>query len=684
MLFILLFIPALILVYLLPGYLILGFLKVKLKLAEKIALSFIVGSVASAFLIFLSTMIFPWSAASLWFLVIIFNLALWLAHHRFVGKVKFLDDPEDQVTPANQYYRRFIWLIAIVIGLIFLIGGWEFKDSVGTWHTTVIGDNDKHFAMVASLMNADGFPAKTVASSLSSPVLVSYYYFFYLLIAAVAEMTGRAMIVANLLAIIGGLNLIAGFILLPLTAASLLPGKKIAALVALLPFVAGFQIIPLVNSYFVGQLIPFLSVNDDMSALPIMSLAHAVGWIPQHLAGLFIVFLIIFLLGQAKNRFLTFAFLGLATAVLAATSFFIFAALAISGIFYLLYLFVKKEFVKSVLPIGLFLVFFGICFLIVSQAVFGGVEQTYFGDMFSFLVRDPVGKNEIFGLKVATVNFPARIYWTILYYFERLGLILPLGVAGLFYFRKQIFQNINLALLVIVGTVTIFSNLFIFLPGGQNEFSKYGSMLYFVMFAILAAALIDRLIDRYQNYCQHFKVHKIKRHHWFNLSLINIGWLIIVIAFALNLASGWWSYYFGIFSIKIKHSADPPRNQLAEANLWIRKNTDKDDILSIHPQFATLITSYGERRVLAGEKLGAFPAASQKQFEELEETVASLKRFDANGFNQAAYTYLKEHRVKYIVTGIFDGIFSKRDGVVDRDFFQEVYQDKTSAIYRLN
>lgn len=684
----LLFLPLLVisftLIYLLPGYLLLGLLKIKLKLAEKIALSVIAGSVISSFVVFLSTMFFHWSALTLWLLAISLNLILWFIHHQLIEPVKFTDDPADQITPANQYYRRFIWVVAIVVGLLFLIGAWEFKDGLGTWHTTVIGDNDKHFAMVVSLMNADRFPANIATSTLDNPIVTSYYYLFYLLIAAIATMTDRLITVANLFAIIGSLNLIAGLILLPLTSASLFPGKRIAALVSLLPFIAGFQIISLINFYFAGKLMPFLSMYDDMSELPIMSLAHAIGWIPQHLAGLFIFIFLIFLLKQGNNRKLTFAILGLSTAVLSATSFFIFAGIAIGGIFYLGYLLIRKELVRSILPIGLFLGVFAICFLIISRAVFGGVDQTYFGDMFSFLVRDPVGKNEIFGLKVATVNFPARIYWTILYYFERLGIILPLGLISLCYFRKQIFQKVDLALLVIVGTVTIFSNLFLFLPGGQNEFSKYGSMLYFVMFAILAAALVDRLIDRYQVYHQNLKIHKTLKQHWLNLSLINIGWLTIIIAFILNFASGWWSYYFGILDIKFKHSADVPRNQLAQASLWIRANTGKNDIIAIHPQFATMVTSYGERSVLVSDKLGVFPTASKKQYQNLEETVSSLMRIDANGFNQAAYDYFKAHKVQYVATGIFDGIFSQREKKVDSNLFSEVYADKTSAIYRLN
>ncbi len=670
------------LILVLPGFLLLGLLQVKLKFFEKLAVSVITSAAISSLIIFITTMAFGWSPTVLWLTILIENLILFWTHRLVIGS--FLTwDKSDDVTP-NGPYRRTIWIIALALGLLFIIASWEFKDNLGIWHTTVIGDNDKHMAMVLSLMNSQKFPASIITSHLQPPVQVSYYYFFYLLVAAIGTLTQRIVPATYLLSFVGGLILSAGLILLSLTGSSVFKNKKVAFLASFLPLLAGFQIIALVKLYFQGNLMHFLSMYDDMFNMPVFSLAHAIGWVPQHLLGLFFVLLFIFLLGQAKRKNLLMIVLGALTASLAATSFFIFVALAISGMIYLIYLLVSRGLWRILLPTCLFLISFGIFFIFTSQAVLNSAPKEFIGNTITLLIRNPILDNTIFSYQVGDVGFWGRIWWTSLYFLERLGMILPLGLVALYYFRQLIWQKKDLALLVILGFSTLITNFLLFLPGEQNEFAKYSSLLYLIMFGFLTAGLIERWISQYRDWLQN-QTKPQANLFWSYLKnlLIKLGWTLLIIGFLFNLGSAWWSYHWSILYIKLKSSADIHRNDSAQAAGWLRKNTSVDAIIASHPLFETLLYPYGERTVLADRKLGAFPVSRPKQYNERDEIVSSLERIDANGLNKSARNFLVGHDVDYYVTVKDDAIFEKRKQVVDQQYFSEVYSNTTSAIYKV-
>lgn len=681
-LFIILFSIAFFLILVLPGFLLLGLLQVKLKFFEKVAISIISSAGASSLVIFISTMAFGWSSGVLWLTILIENLILIWIHKLVIGS--FLTwDKNDDVTPHGPY-RRTIWIIALALGLLFIIASWEFKDNLGIWHTTVIGDNDKHMAMVLSLMNSPKFPASIITSHLEPPVKVSYYYFFYLLIAAIGTLTQRIVPTTYLLSFIGGLILSAGLILLSLTGSSLFKNKKVGFLASFIPLLAGFQIFALVKLYFQGNLMHFLTMYDDMFNMPVFSLAHAIGWVPQHLLGLSFVLLLIFLLGQAKRKKLLMIVLGALTASLAATSFFIFVALALGGMFYLIYLLVDRGLWRILLLICLFLISFGIFFIFTSQAVLNSAPKEFIGNTITLLIRDPIADNVIFGYRVGEVGFWGRICWTSLYFFERLGMILPLGFVAIYCFRQAIWQKKDLALLVIIGFSTLVANFILFLPGEQNEFAKYSSLLYLVMFGFLTAGLLERWISHYRSWLVD-QTKKPKGLLWpyLNNLLVKLGWTILIIGFLFNLGSAWWSYHWSILYIKLKSSADAHRNDSALAASWLRNNSPIDSVVASHPLFETLLYPYGERTVLADKKLGAFPVSSIKQYDERDEIILSLERIDANGLNKSARDFLAGHDVDYYVTVKDDSIFDKQNRAVDQKYFKKVYTDATSTIYQI-
>lgn len=681
-LFTILFSIAFFLTLVSPGFLLLGLLQVKLKFFEKVAVSIISSAAVSSLVIFISTMAFGWSSGVLWLTILIENLILIWIHRLVIGY--FLTwDKNDDVTPSGPY-RRTIWIIALALGLLFIIASWEFRDNLGIWHTTVIGDNDKHMAMVLSLMNSPKFPASIITSHLEPPVQVSYYYFFYLLVAAIGTLTQRIVPAIYLFSFVSGLILSAGLILLSLTGSSLFKNKKVGFLASFIPLLAGFQIIALVKLYFQGNLMHFLTMYDDMFNMPVFSLAHAIGWVPQHLLGLFFVLLLIFLLGQAKRKNLLMIVLGALTANLAATSFFIFVALALGGIFYIIYLLVNRGLWRILLPICLFLISFGVFFIFTSQAVLNSAPKEFIGNTVTLLIRNPILDNTVFGYRVGEVGFWGRIWWTCLYFFERLGMILPLGIVGVYYFRQLIWQKKDLALLVIIGFSTLVANFLLFLPGEQNEFAKYSSLLYLLMFGFLTAGLLERWISYYRSWLLD-QAKKPKGLFWpylKNLS-IKLGWTILVIGFLFNLGSAWWSYHWSILYIKLKSSDDAHRNDSALAASWLRKNSPIDSVVASHPLFETLLYPYGERTILADKKLSSFPVSSPKQYNERDEIISSLERIDANGLNKPARDFLIGHDVDYYVTVKDDAIFEKRDQVVDQTYFSEVYSNTTSAIYKI-
>lgn len=652
----------------LPGRFILKILKAPTYGLLGLALSSGVGMVIMPYIYNLSFAYFGFTTISYWAVSLCTLLSLWSISKQIKSESK-KDSFENRFKIFTDK-KTLIVSLFLVVALMFLsfMSYQLIKDTQGRWHTTVIGDSDKHLAIVTSLVASKKFPPHSSLIRLSEDVPLRYYHFYYLLSAA--PIVGLSFAPNSLLTfgVISSISIGVILILLAGIAKYLFKTKSSPFFAILIGYMAGFQFPYLYDQFKKANLIRWPGMFDNHLGLLLKVFPNGVDFTPQHLfaSGIFII--MVALIAFSKNKKALLIVLALIHAASFMFSIFVFAGITFGMIFFAFFI-LYKERLNALKIIPLYLVFFLIFFVRDYKIMAAAADPTPFSSIYTL---GPVHflKSPIFGqirqLKplFGSTTLPL-FFWYIAFYLQRIGPFLILGTLGILYYRKKILKNSVFFILFAILVTTFISIGFLqFGGGGQNEYSKNASLFITFSLGIYMAGFAGVVFE------------KMKK-NFFSYILK----LLIVVILSIGLASGIWEYYWALVDVKMNMSREQTFEE-APGALYFLKSVERDAVVFVSKSFEWHVNNFSFKKVNF-TRLSAWSVGYQRIIDEYGKNATFQDIFNTGPFDEKAWKTLKKWNTSYIVIIKFDPIFEKRKELVDSKFFKEVFSEKGDAVYKL-
>lgn len=613
-----------------------------------------------------------------------------------------------QIKPVTTYVPLFLTLkskyiagiLIVPLMVLFFIAYPHIRFFNNKLTQTVITDSDKHFAMVTSLLTSEKFPPQVSFTRLSHNPPLRYYYFYYLLSATLIGGLFFHPHIPTVFAVVSSLSVGLLLILLAGIAKGIFRAERAGLWALVIGYASGVQIFNLAYLLLVQHHLEYWPADlDDMAALVLKIFATGADSTPQHFfaSGIFLLMIALFL--YAKNKKGLIVLLALFHASLLFFSFYLFIAVTFTMILYggfmlfeeyipyfspaivSSYLRKMKRYKQKGVPFkrhslqsifAIILYFFSFCLFVypLYRIMSHAGDPTPIFSVFQFIYVD-FTKSPIFGQKrhISSAfgwSIISFTFWYVLYFFERYGILLVGGIAGIWHYRKQLYSNKPLRLLFFGGAVTYSTIHFMKLPGPQNEYAKDATLLITYSLGIFMAGFFTFL----------FQIKKGKQ----TLSRKVVS-LIFCVLLIISVTTGIWEYYFAVGYVKMQLSNDDLSLAMPEVDSFLH-DTPRNTVVFSDKYLTWIVNNYAAKKVNLSP-LGPYTLGFARDSNDWVNNYQSINIFDTGPFDKSLWEKLHIWHSEYIVMCKYDLSFPNRNHIVDKKYFKKILATKQVAIYEV-
>ncbi|MBI4225982.1 hypothetical protein HY612_02610 [Candidatus Roizmanbacteria bacterium] len=611
------------------------------------------------------------------------TFSYWLISTATITFLYFLQKyKKTTLSPKNKNFKLFpskgigvisISLIAILMFIVFL-GYVQVKPADKKWRTSVIADTDKHYMIVTSLLTSKKFPPQVGYFRLSQDLPLRYYYFYYLLPASFIGGLFFLPHISNIFAIMSAMSVGIILILFAGIAKEIFQNKMAPFFAILIGYLSGLQFPYLLDQFKNGNLLRWASAQDNVNYLVLKLFPSGVDTTPQHFfaSGIFFLMISLLLTTQKKNLKLI-----ILLALLHASSFMfslhMFAAITLALLLFGQWLIGSEKykiFAKVLIYTIAFLIFFLPLQATINRAGDPLTFENSFSETFRFGYVDFL-KSPIFGKLIKEVSIKSNLqyfFYYFLFYLERLGALFVIGLLGMFYFRKKIFENPGLALITSIIITTFLSINFLRLPGPQNEYSKNATLFITYGLGLFMAGYLSTILEKK------------------NELLTIIKKVCLILLLILSLMAGLWEYYFAIIDIKLNAYATIA-TELEDVKNFL-KSKDRDAIVFVNQTYFPFESASWFVNLWAMKKVNFSPLSLQAvYFENAKKEYYKYEQimgvFNNGPFDKNLWDKLHSWNSSYVLITRYDKIFANRDALIDKNLFKEVFKNDKAVVYKV-
>ena len=593
--------------------------------------------------------------------------------------------------------RRLSIFLVIVIALVAFSTDFYLKLPSGKVLGPVLGDNDKHNAMVTAMLVSETFPPVSPFAYPGMDIPLYYYFYFYLPVAAFYLLNSALISMMNTLSLFFGA--VAGLFALcsAMLAGALFERRRAPVFAVAGMFASGLQVTWLAVEKYVGNnLIPWPVYLDDWSKNVVMMMPHIISWVPQHFFAAFVFLLAVLVLHFVPRKTVAVPLAAFLTACIMGSSIYsivcVLLGLALLAVLRICRVFGRfsREELAGWCGYLILTGVFALPFWLALKGAQAGSPGS-FRDVVALVMMSPL-KSPIFGVVRDGTGPLRRVFWTVIFYVERLGPFLLIGLPDVVIYWKRAKRHFAFQVLVAVCVVALVTGMLMMLPGSQNEYGKYSSMYLVVCAGIFFAGGASYLFGT-----QWQRLREMRRRAVSGALTVSrprkvaraAVFYVLAASLVLGLGSGLWNYHWAVVMMKIRHSSWPPHDDYLECYSFIHENIPRGAV--IHAQRALDMVDYGERRVLIS-RAWPFPAVKPEAdriagriYEQAGVFFDSTKSYQGeSGFGGESHAFLQEYGTDYIV--IMDDwcdFFDKREEYISSEHYRLVYEDSRSAVYEL-